>query len=144
MNSGIKLRGIFHLEIRNAKGELIEEYTDDNLIVTNGKNCLAILLGAANANKRVTKIGFGTDGTDPLPGDTGLTSSYVKAIDSYSTADTTSVVFTWSLGTAEANGKAIQEFGLISVDNTLFARKTRAVINKTSDLSLAGTWRIQF
>ena len=143
-NDNMTLKGTFALKVFNAKGELLEEYQDENLIVSGGKNCLAILLSAANANKRVTKIGFGTDATSPSSGDVGLTSSYVKAIDSYSTTDVTSVVFSWTLGTSEANGKAIQEFGLIAVDNTLFARKTRSVINKTSDLRLEGTWRIQF
>jgi hypothetical protein len=45
----------------------------------------------------------------------------------------------------EANGKAIMEFGLICTDGTLFARKNRAkAIEKDSDISLEGKWRIIF
>lgn len=143
-NDNMTLKGSFAYKAYDKAGNLVEEYEDNNLIVANGKNCLALLLSAANTNKKVTKIGFGTDGTAPSSGDTALTSPFVKNLDSFSTSDGTAVVFSWSLATSEANGKAIQEFGLFSLDSTLFARKTRAVINKSSDLRLEGTWKIQF
>lgn len=138
-------RGIFHLKAFNAAGDLVDEYTAENLIVTNGKAAQAALVGGASgfANKRVTQIQFGTDGTEPSAGDTSITNPFTKTVTA-TYPDSTSVVFEWTLATTEANGKAIQEFGLLCVDNSLFARRTRAVINKTSDLRLEGTWKIQF
>ncbi len=139
-------KGTFELRVYNAAGELLEQYVHENLIVSAGKSALALLIGGGDPgyDKRVTKISFGTDGTAPSAGDTGITSPFTKAIGSVTYPDSTSVVFNWSLATTEANGKAIQEFGLLCIDNTLFARRTRAVINKTSDLRLEGTWKIQF
>ena len=57
-----------------------------------------------------------------------------------------SVVFAFSLGTADANGLAIGEFGLLSAAGVLYARKVRAyqIINKDASMSLSGTWTIQF
>ena len=137
-------KGTLSIKVFDKSGSLVETYEETNLIVGTGKQALATLLAAATNGKKVTKIGFGTDGTEPSSGNTSLTSPFVKDIDSYTNPDTSSVVFNWSLVTTEANGKAIQEFGLICFDNSLFARRTRAVINKTSDLRLEGTWKIQF
>ena len=138
-------KGIFNLKVFNAAGKLLEEYTHDNLIVTLGKTAQAKLVGGGSGweNKKVTEMKFGTDGTDPSSGDTTITAPFTKTVTA-TFPDSTSVVFEWSLATSEANGKAIQEFGLICADGTLFARRTRAVINKTSDLRLEGTWKIQF
>jgi hypothetical protein len=63
------------------------------------------------------------------------------------------VQFNWSLGTTEANGMAIHEFGLMSDDGTLFSRRIREdqngnpinkPINKESDISIIGQWIIIF
>ena len=54
------------------------------------------------------------------------------------------VRFNWSLSTAELNGVAITEFGLLCADGTLFSRKQRKPIEKESDLSLTGSWTILF
>ena len=55
------------------------------------------------------------------------------------------MAFSFSLSPAEANGKAISEFGLFTVSGLLFARKVRAApLYKEADISLAGTWTITF
>jgi len=139
-------RGTFHFKMFDKSDNLVEEYTCENLIVAAGKAALSALIGGGDPgyDKKVTKIAFGTDGTAPASGDTSITSPFVKAIGSASYPDSTSVVFNWTLGYTEANGKDIQEFGLLCIDNTLFARRTRAMISKTSDFRLEGTWKIQF
>ena len=139
-----KATGILSVRVYDKNDNLIEELSEQNLIVNVGKQSLAILLSAGTTTKKVTKIGFGTSGTAAASGDTALTSSFVKDLDGYTYPDSTSVLFSWSLAYSEANGKAIQEFGLISLDNSLFARRVRSVINKTVDLRLEGTWKIQF
>jgi hypothetical protein len=51
----------------------------------------------------------------------------------------------WKLLVSEANGKAIREFGLLTEDGTLFARRIRAnPIYKESDISIEGEWIIIF
>lgn len=142
----IAVRGEFTLIVRDAIGRIIEEYTDKNLIVNLAKTSLAALLGGNGANKNVSKIAFGTNGVAPDVADTVITGAVVKAIagGSITYPEFNSVLFAYTLGLAEGNGLAIAEFGLLSNDNTLFARKTRSVINKTSDISFSGTWKIIF
>lgn len=135
--------GILTLQIFR-KGELIEE-VGYNLVVDLSKQQLARLIGGDVANRSITKIGFGTSGTAPAAGNTSLTDTYVKALGAVTYPATNSVQFAFTLGTSEANGKSIQEFGLFTAGDVLFARKTRAgAIVKDSDLSLSGTWRINF
>lgn len=135
--------GILTLQIFR-KGELIEE-VGYNLVVDLSKQQLARLIGGDVANRSITKIGFGTSGTAPAAGNTSLTDAYVKALGAVTYPATNSVQFAFTLGTSEANGKSIQEFGLFTAGDVLFARKTRAgAIVKDSDLSLNGTWRINF
>ncbi|MNC78397.1 hypothetical protein D3C75_1305980 [compost metagenome] len=52
--------------------------------------------------------------------------------------------FAFTLGESEANGLNIRELGLLCADETLFARKVRGLIEKTSDLSITGSWTIIF
>lgn len=137
--------GIFRLDIfRN--GELIEQYEDNNLVVDVSKQQLAHLVGGDVTSRSITKIGFGTGGTAPVVGNTGLTAGfYSKALGAVSYPATNAVQFAFSLGTTEANGLAIIEFGLFCANDVLFARKTRSgSILKDTDLTLSGSWRLNF
>lgn len=139
----IAMRGDFRLRIyRN--GVLVEEQHDPNMIMNVAKDAMAKLIGGSGTGKTITKIGFGTSSTGPTPTDTALANSYSKAVSAVAYPTTGQVAFSWTLGTSEANGKAIAELGLVCSDGTLFARKVRGVINKDADLSLEGTWTIIF
>lgn len=140
----ISLRGEFELTIKNALGKIIEKYCDKNLIVNVAKTSLAKLLAGDGANKNITKISFGTNAVAPDVADTDITGAFTKAIGAISYPEYNSVLFNYSLGLAENNGMDIVEFGLVSNDNSLFARKTRSIITKTSDLQFSGTWKIIF
>lgn len=136
--------GLFVLQVWR-RGVLIDTWAQRNLIVDGAKALHARLLGGDVTNRSITRIGFGTSGTAPAGGNTGLTGGYIKALDGVSYPTAGSVQFNWSLLTGEANGMAILEFGLFSAGSTLYARKTRAAaLNKDSDLALSGTWTITF
>lgn len=137
--------GEFHLEVYR-KGELIEVYDDKNLVVDVSKQQLAHLVGGDVTSRSITKIGFGTGGTAPVVGNTGLTAGfYSKALGAVSYPATNAVQFAFSLGTTEGNGLAIIEFGLFCANDVLFARKTRSgSILKDTDLTLSGSWRLNF
>lgn len=137
------MRGDFYLEIRRG-GELIQVIDEKNLIVNGAKNQLARLVGGSVTNRHITQIGFGIGATAAAPTNTALTSAYTKGVTSVEYPATGQVRFNWSLSTAEANGLAITEFGLVCADGTLFSRKVRAPIQKESDLSLSGAWTIIF
>lgn len=134
-------RGVLRYVVKDG-GRVIEECIETNLVVDQYKAIQAALLaGGADA---VTKFGVGTSGATPLPGNTTLTSSFTKSLDSHSAVGNV-VTYGFSLASGEANGLAIMEFGLLTTAGLLFARRVRiAALNKTSALSLSGTWQITF
>ncbi|MDR1903755.1 MAG: hypothetical protein LBQ88_15920 [Treponema sp.] len=125
----------------------VEDVEEHNLIVTVGRTQMARLLAGELTGRNITKISFGTNGTTPALADTMITNPYTKNINGFSYPAAGQVQFNWNLTTAEANGKAILEFGLICADTTLFSRRIRESgkpINKESDISLEGQWTIIF
>jgi len=137
-------RGVLTLRVFRH-GVLMETWRDENLVVDASKTTMAHLLGGDVANRSVTQIAFGTNGTAPAAGNTSITNPYTKNVDVVSYPSAGEVQFDFSLGTGEANGKAIFEFGLLTTAGSLFARRVRAsVLNKDSDLSLSGSWLITF
>lgn len=124
---------------------LVEEFIEDNQIVDGSKLVHARLLGGDVANRSVTQISFGTSGAATAAGNTAITNPFTKPIDSVTYPAANQVSFNFTLGTAEANGKAILEFGLLTAGNALYARRIRATaLNKESDLTLSGSWIITF
>jgi hypothetical protein len=138
----IQAKGTVYLKVYKG-GELIEDSVQDNLIVNVGKQSLAKLLGSADTQKRVANIGFGTASTPPAGSQTSLENPFTKALDGVAYFGT-SVGFTFTLAESENNGVTIREFGLFSVDGTMFSRIVRNPIAKTSDIRLEGGWNITF
>ena len=138
-----QLHGDFELHIRRH-GEIVAEHIERNTIMTSAKNALARLVAGDGDGRTVTQIGFGTSGDGPSPDDTALTAAFIKPVTRHSYPAAGQVRFDWKLETTEANGKGIREFGLITAGGVLFARKTRAVIEKADDISFEGSWTIIF
>jgi hypothetical protein len=144
MNERFPLRGIFSMRVFK-NGNLIEEYTDHNLIVNGARIYAAHLFGGDTSGRSVGKIAFGTNGTLPTDTDNSITNPYIKAVDGYQYPDMGQLQTNWSLSIAEDNGQAIMEFGLLAADGTLLARKVRNnPIHKESDISIEGHWTIVF
>lgn len=140
-NETLTPKGRVNIKLWDIDGNLLREYDEDNLIVNVGKQSLALLLGEANNDKRITKIGFGTNGMATAGTDTDLTGGYIKVLDGVSYSGT-SIVFEYTLEYVENNGMTIREFGLFSNDGTLFSRLQRQDLIKTPDIRLTGTWTI--
>jgi len=141
----LTIKGVFYLEKICAKtGKILEIYTDNNLVVNGGRTAVTNLLGAATSGKQLTQIAFGTNNTAPSGSDTAITGAFTKALGAVSYPTISSVKFDWTLGASEGNGLGIREVGLLCTDNTLFARKTRELISKNSDIILNGSWTISF
>lgn len=138
----VNVRGEVALKIFQ-NGVLIEDSVDRNLVVTLGKKNLAKLLGGGTAYA-VTDFKAGTNSTAPAASDSSITSPFSKAITTVSYPVDGTVQFDFSIELSEANGKAIAEFGLFDSNGILFARKTRAVINKDNTIRIVGTWKIIF
>jgi hypothetical protein len=126
-------------------GKLVDSFVDENLIVDGARAQMAHLIGGAVAGRTVTKIAFGTSGTEADYEDDEITEAFVKSISGVSFPTANSARFEWELDVDENNGKAIIEFGLVCEDGTLFSRRVRALpINKEDDISLEGSWEIRF
>lgn len=140
----LKPVGVFRLKTYDAAGKLLDDYEDRNLIVNGGRDAIVRLIGAGTAGKRVSQIAFGTNGGDPIITDVVIASAFVKPTASVSYPSNGTVQFDFTLELNENNGVTIREYGLLCVDNTLFSRKVRAAIDKTSAIRLEGTWSITF
>lgn len=126
-------------------GVLIDRDDHPNIIVNNAKTTQARLIGGDVTNRSITKIGFGEGTGAADAANTSLTNAFVRSLGTVSYPAANSVQFAFSLGTTEANGLAITEFGLFTNGDVLFARRVRAgALLKASDLSLTGTWTISY
>lgn len=126
-------------------GVLVDTYHDANLIVDGSKRVHAHLLGGDFSGNKVTQVAFGTNGTPPVGGNTQITAPFVKPIGSVTYAVDGQVTFNFTLGSGEANGMAIFEFGLLTEGGALYARKVRtSALAKESDVSLSVAWTIYF
>jgi hypothetical protein len=140
----VPIRGVFKMVVKR-NGVLVEEYVDDNLIVNGARLQMAHLVAGDVAQRHVNRIAFGTSGVEPDVNDTMIANQYAKAISGATYPENGRVQFDWELLVTENNGMAILEFGLLTADGTLFARKTRtAPIYKESDISIEGHWTIIF
>ena len=74
--------------------------------------------------------------------DTGLTNGVLVDIESVD-YEGTSVKFNFCVGTGQANGLNVREFGLFFADGTMFSHRVRqSVIGKESDIEITGFWEI--
>lgn len=139
--------------IRNGT---VIDISQDNLIVTQGKNNLAKLLGG-QTGIHVTHVGVGTGSNSVVSTDTGITNavkvavtetrigSALEAEDGTTFDDPRIVQFHFRFGLAIAVGVAIHEYGLFCADNTLFSRVVReSPFVKTAIDQIIGFWQIQF
>lgn len=127
-----------------------------NLFLDQGRQLLAYCFGfrapIENYSCQRFAVGTGTTATQvtdvaleapiALASQSNATSAPVSTVD-FLTAFVVRIGFTIAIG--DANGNLITEFGLLSGNETLLARKVQSVgINKTSDFAPTLTWRIRF
>lgn len=135
--------GILRVDIYRG-GRLIESDTGDNLVVAGHGPIQAALLAGTGAGKNLAQIGFGSNTAAPALGNTDLSSdAYFKPVDGISFPAANQVAIAFSLGLFEALGIALSEYGLLTSDGTLYARRTRiSPLLKDSSIQLTGTWTI--
>lgn len=143
INDQITLRGQLSITLHRA-GQQPHTITEHNMIMTSAKSALARLIAGQGSGKNINRIAFGTNGVGPTPNDQAISEAYTKAVSAITFPAEGQVRFAFTLGESEANGLNIRELGLLCADETLFARKVRGLIEKTSDLSITGSWTIIF
>jgi len=146
-----QMRGILRYKVFK-NGVLIEDVEHKNLIVNGAREVMAKLVSGVFSGRNITKIAFGESGVIPNENDTEIRNPFLKDIHEISFPAPGEVQFDWGLTKYEANGKAICEFGLLTDDGTLFARRIRededgnpaGPINKENDISVVGQWTLVF
>ncbi|MBB4266887.1 phage tail protein [Roseospira visakhapatnamensis] len=112
-------------------------------MITHGYYQSLARLQQGDLTARITRVGFGSDGTADAEDDTALSADAVlKDIDTVEVdpANPRVLRFRWSLAMSEANGLLIREIGLFTTDGLMVARKARAsAIEKAPDMTL-GDW----
>jgi hypothetical protein len=142
MKDVIPIKGIFSIKVYR-QGVLIDETTEHNMVVNGGRDQIARLIAGNVAGRSINRIAFGTNGTSPDAADTAITNQFVRPVNGFVYPAMGQVQIDWELPVNENNGMAIMEFGLLTVDGTLFARRTRQnPIYKESDISIEGHWTI--
>ena len=144
-NDYLQFKGVFKQRIYRLVDDdfvLEEEYVDNNLVVSVGREKVSKLLANDGVGNYISAVAVGTSVVEPTIADTAITDPFTKNVTGYSYPATGSVQFNWTLELTEANGKAISEYGLMTQDGTLFARKTRGTVNKESDVKIEGEWTI--
>jgi hypothetical protein len=143
------------------RGAVVEETALPNMVMTLGRVAIARLFkGQSGAHG--FSVGVGENGDPPDPEQTGLLNpALAVASPEFAQAEvndgitawvpcaepTPTVRFNFFFGENMANGLAIREFGLITYDHVLFARRVRAsgkAIEKDRDLTIEGYWIIRF
>jgi hypothetical protein len=138
------LRGILRYTVFK-KGVAVEKFEDDNLIVNGARFQMARLVAGNVTGRNIDRIAVGTSGDVPAITDTEIAAPFIKAVDGFDYPENGQVQIRWKLLTSEANGKEIREFGLLTADGMLFARRIRdKPIFKESDISIEGEWIIIF
>ena len=142
MTDKVPIKGSLTVRVYK-EGVLVEETTEHNLVVNGGRDQIARLIAGKVTGRSIDRIAFGTNGTAPEVADSVITNQYARDVDGFGYPQTGQVQIDWNLPVAENNGMAILEFGLLTVDGTLFARRTRQnPIYKESDISIEGHWTI--
>jgi hypothetical protein len=138
------LRGrLYYTVYRN--GVPVESFADSNLIVNTARLQMAHLVAGDVTGRSINRIAVGTNGDVPLLADTEITKAFIKKVDGFEYPAIDRVKINWKILQAEANGMAIREFGLLTENGALFARRIRdSPLNKESDISIEGEWVIIF
>jgi hypothetical protein len=140
----IKATGQLRLRVWRH-GKLVFDDIGPNLVTDAGLAYLAYLACGDPAAKTIDHVGVGESDTEPGGGAVALINPFTKAYVSATYPILGQVKFTFQIGSAEANGLDIQEFGLLdSTDAVLFARRIKPIGVKTVDMTIDGEWTIKF
>ncbi len=136
------ITGKLSLTAYDDSGAEIWSDTGRNLIVSSGYTALAECL-TGNVEAQISHIEIGTRKDTPIDTDTGITNPVKIGIEKTEYTDT-GLCFGFKIALDEASGMSICEFGIITKDGRLFARRVRLPFEKTDYMSIVGEWSINF
>lgn len=138
----LKVTGKVNVQIFDRDGNLKEDRTIDNLVVTAGKGFIASRMVGTSASI-MSHMAVGSDNTAAAVGNTGLGSELGRvALDSGTASGAVATyVATFPAGTGTG---ALVEAGIFNAGSsgTLLCRTVFSVVNKGADDSMVITWAI--
>lgn len=142
-NENLKLSGQLAIVLRDKDGNVKEERTEKNLVVTTGLNYIASRMKDATATA-MTHMALGSGTTTAAAGQTDLVTllGSREALDS-TTVTANAVAYVSSFEAGDATG-AVTEAGIFNAASgaTMLCRVVFSVVNKAADDTMTVTWTI--
>jgi hypothetical protein len=148
MEETFNVKGIVTAILRDEHGNIKQEQTIENLVVTNGLGFITSRM-QGTADAVMSHMGIGTTNTAPVTGNTTLAAEVgtraavtPSRVTTTTANDTAQYVATFAAGNGTG---AIVEAGIFNASSagTMLSRVAFAVINKAAGDSLDITWKIQ-
>ena len=143
INENLKLSGELAMVLRDKNGNVKEERTEKNLVVTAGLTFIASRMKDATASA-MSHMGLGSGTTTEAASQTDLTTllGSREALDS-TTASSNTIVYVASFEAGDATG-AVTEAGIFNAasSGTMLCRTKFNVVNKAADDTMNVTWTI--
>lgn len=138
-----EITGRLSIRVIDREGNIVLDDTGQNMIVASGYKAAAEAVSGVEGAV-ITKIGVGTNGTPPTVKDTTLANPFITDIRSVEYPTDNVVRFNFTIPYfSPANGMNISEYGLMTKDGRLFARRVREGVAKTPFLMILGEWEIK-
>ena len=142
-DENLKLSGQVNIVLRDKNGNVKEERTEENLVVTTGLGYIASRMKDASATA-MTHMALGSGTTNAAAGQTDLVTllGAREALDS-TTVTANAVAYVASFEAGDATG-AVTEAGIFnaSTSGTMLCRVKFDVVNKAADDTMTVTWTI--
>ena len=142
-DDNLKLSGQVNIVLRDKNGNVKEERTEENLVVTTGLGYIASRMKDASATA-MTHMALGSGTTNAAAGQTDLVTllGAREALDS-TTVTANAVAYVASFEAGDATG-AVTEAGIFnaSTSGTMLCRVKFDVVNKAADDTMTVTWTI--
>jgi hypothetical protein len=142
-NDNLKLSGQLNIVLRDKNGNVKEERTEKNLVVTSGLGYIASRMKDASATA-MSHMALGSGTTNALAAQTDLITllGSREALDS-TTVTANAVAYVSSFEAGDATG-AVTEAGIFnaSTGGTMLCRVKFDVVNKAADDTMTVTWTI--
>jgi len=141
IQENINATGQLAIVLRDADGNIKEEKTIPNLVVTVGKNWIASRMKTTGQPNEMSHMAIGSSTATPIVGDTTL-GSELGRVAMTSSAVTTSMIEYIATFPAGTGTGAVTEAGIFNnvSGGTMLCHTSFSVVNKGASDSLSITW----
>lgn len=142
LQDSLKLSGRVGIVLRDKDGNIIEEQTTKNLVVSDGLNFICSRMKDATATA-MTDMAVGTGTTGAVAGDSALETEAARVTLASTSVSSNEIEYVASFSAGTGTG-ALTEAGIFNASSggTMLCRVVFDVINKAAADSMTITWTI--